>query len=108
MDVRDLGGRWVLVTGAASGIGRETALECARRGANLALCDINESGLAATVASVEELGREVIAQRVDVSVAEEMRGFAEAVHARIPAVDLLVRRSLLVPVLRREGRHWIR
>ena len=37
MDVRRLDGRWALVTGAASGIGRETALECARRGANLAL-----------------------------------------------------------------------
>jgi NAD(P)-dependent dehydrogenase (short-subunit alcohol dehydrogenase family) len=90
MDVTRLDGRWALVTGAASGIGRETALACARRGANLALCDVNESGLGETAKLAEELGREVLARRVDVADAAEMRDFADAVHARIPAVDLLV------------------
>ena len=36
----------VVITGAGSGIGRETALLCARRGASLAICDVNEPGLA--------------------------------------------------------------
>jgi hypothetical protein len=43
MDVARMDGRLVLVTGAG-GIGRETALLCARRGANLAICDIDEAG----------------------------------------------------------------
>jgi len=89
MDVRSLKGRWCVVTGAASGIGRETALECARRGAHLALCDLDEEGLADTAAKASGAG-EVLTRRVDVADAGQMAAFAEAVHARTPAVDLLV------------------
>jgi NAD(P)-dependent dehydrogenase (short-subunit alcohol dehydrogenase family) len=90
MDTRDLTGRTALVTGAASGIGRATALELARRGADLALCDIDAERLAETEREARALGRSVLAQRVDVADAAQMQAFAEAVHARVPAVDLLV------------------
>ncbi len=90
MDVRSLTGRTALVTGAGSGIGRETALACARRGADLALCDVNEIGLAETEKIARSLGRSVLARRVDVSSADAMRDFAAEVHQAIPAVDLLV------------------
>ena len=90
MDTTNLAGRSALVTGAGSGIGRETALLFARRGAQLFLCDVNEPGLAETERAARALGREVLARRVDVSKREEMRAFAESVHARVEAVDLLV------------------
>jgi NAD(P)-dependent dehydrogenase (short-subunit alcohol dehydrogenase family) len=90
MDVSTLAGKTALVTGAASGIGRETALALARRDADLFLCDIDETGLAETERRVRELGREVLCRRVDVANREEMRAFAEAVHERVPAVDILV------------------
>ncbi len=90
MDVRDLSGRKALVTGAASGIGRTTALACASRGADLFLCDVDEAGLEQTAGQARGLGREVLTRRVDVASADEMRGFAEEVHARCEAVDLLV------------------
>jgi NAD(P)-dependent dehydrogenase (short-subunit alcohol dehydrogenase family) len=90
MDVSNLEGRTVLVTGAGSGIGRATALACGRRGARLVLCDVNEDGLAKTENELRSLGREVLARRVDVSREDEMREFAMLVHADCPAVDLLV------------------
>jgi NAD(P)-dependent dehydrogenase (short-subunit alcohol dehydrogenase family) len=90
VDVSDLSGRVALVTGAASGIGRETALALARRGADLALCDVDEAGLAASRRDAEALGRRVLAQRVDVSDRAAMRAFADAVHAEHAAVDVLV------------------
>ena len=92
MDVRSLAGKTALIAGAGSGIGRATALACAKRGARLALCDRGASGLAETERLVRALGgeRRVLAQRVDVANAEQMRAFAEAVHREAPAVDLLV------------------
>ena len=90
MDVTTLTGKTALVTGAASGIGRETALAFARRGADLFLCDIDETGLAETERRALELGREVLCRRVDVASPEEMGAFAGAVHERAQAVDILV------------------
>ncbi|OFV88492.1 MAG: oxidoreductase [Acidobacteria bacterium RBG_16_68_9] len=90
MDIRDLRGRTVLVTGAASGIGKETALAFARRSADLVICDVNEDGLAKTEDLVRGLGRRVVARRVDVARREEMKEFAAAVHREVEAVDILV------------------
>jgi len=90
VELRDLSGRTALVTGAASGIGRATALELARRGADLALCDLDAAGLEATAQAARALGRDVLAQRADVAQEASLRAFADAVHERVPAVDLLV------------------
>jgi NAD(P)-dependent dehydrogenase (short-subunit alcohol dehydrogenase family) len=90
VDVRDLSGRTALVTGAASGIGRATALACARRGADLAICDVDDAGLAAVEGEIRGLGRGVLARRIDVANREEVRDWAGEVHARVEAVDLLV------------------
>jgi NAD(P)-dependent dehydrogenase (short-subunit alcohol dehydrogenase family) len=91
MDLRDLTRRTVLVTGAASGIGRESALAFARRGADLVLCDLNAGGLEETAAAIRALGRGSVATHVvDVADRAQMAAFAEAVHARVPAVDILM------------------
>lgn len=90
MDMTTLAGRTALVTGAASGIGRATALAFAERGADLVLCDLDGDGLAGAADEIRALGREVFTHRVDVADASQMAAFAEAVHARIPGVDILM------------------
>jgi len=90
LDIRNLNGRIALVTGAASGIGRETALALGRRGAGLVICDLDEQGLGETEAMLRGLGREVLARRVDVADREQMRGFAEETLAQVGVVDILM------------------
>lgn len=90
MNVSDLTGKNVLVTGAGSGIGRETALAFARRGADAVVCDLDGAAGERTAADIRALGRKASAHVVDVADAQRMRAFADAVHAEIEAVDVLV------------------
>ena len=63
----DLSGSAALVTGAASGIGRASALAFAAAGARVALVDIDSSGLADTAAAVRETGSSAEVIRADVT-----------------------------------------
>ncbi len=90
MDVRNLAGKTALVTGAASGIGRASALAFGRRGADLVICDLDEAGLAETEKELTAQGRSVLARRVDVADQEAMGAFAEEVGDACGAVDLLM------------------
>jgi NAD(P)-dependent dehydrogenase (short-subunit alcohol dehydrogenase family) len=85
--MRDFADRLIVVTGAASGIGRATALRFAARGAKIAACDVDRAGLDALAA---ELGdRLALADQVDVGDRAQMAGFADRVHA-IGPVDAVI------------------
>jgi len=90
MDVRDLSGKVAVVTGAGSGIGRAIAMALAERGADLSICDVDESGLEETAEAARQLGRSVLALRVDVADADAMAAFAERTRGELERVDVLV------------------
>jgi 3-oxoacyl-[acyl-carrier protein] reductase len=60
-------GKTIVITGAASGIGRATALIFAREGANVVAADINEAGVEATVEQVNAKGGQALALTIDVT-----------------------------------------
>ena len=80
----------VLITGSGSGIGRETALAFAARGATLFLCDVNETGLEESAHAARRSGVTVHTRVVDVSRRASMEEFAASVHEEVEAVDVLV------------------
>ncbi len=88
--VQNLQGKWVLLSGAASGIGRETCLLLAREGCNFVVIDIDAGGLDRVKAELESLGSKVISKVVDVTNKEQIRELASEVTAEIGAVDILV------------------
>lgn len=88
--MRDLADRAVLITGAAGGIGRATALAFAKEGADpLLLNDIDEAGLSHTRAMVEELGRRAVALPADVSDYPAVCGMVEAAVEQAGRIDVL-------------------
>jgi len=60
-------GKTILITGAASGIGRATALIFAREGANVVCADINEDGVKETAEKVNAIGSQALALTIDVT-----------------------------------------
>ena len=72
-------GKVAVITGAGSGIGRALAVNLAKRGAKLALSDIDTEGLAETVHQAETLGATVKSDRLNVADREAMLAYADAV-----------------------------
>jgi len=87
---RSVAGRVVLVTGAASGMGRATARLFADEGARVAAADVEAEGVARVVREIEEAGGTAAPFALDVSDAEAARLVVAEVVARLGPVDVLV------------------
>jgi meso-butanediol dehydrogenase/(S,S)-butanediol dehydrogenase/diacetyl reductase len=82
-------GKVALVTGAASGIGRATALRLASEGARVFAADLDAARLADTVAQIEKAGGEAVAHRLDVADAAACRAAVAACVGRFGRLDVL-------------------
>jgi len=89
MKLFDLEGKVAVVSGAAQGMGRATALALAEAGADVALVDRNLEGAEATAATARSLGRQAIVHAADVSSPEAIRQLFEKVDAEFGRVDFL-------------------
>jgi NAD(P)-dependent dehydrogenase (short-subunit alcohol dehydrogenase family) len=78
-----------LITGAGSGIGRETALLFAREGASIVVADVNDQAGAAVVAELEAAGGKALYVHADVAKAADAEGMVRAAQERFGKLDVL-------------------
>jgi 3-oxoacyl-[acyl-carrier protein] reductase len=87
---RSVKGRAVLITGAASGMGRATAHVFADEGAQVAVTDINEAGVASVVEEIKSKGGIAHGWRLDVLDATEIKRVVADVAARFGRLDIVI------------------
>ena len=105
-DSASFAGKHVLITGAASGIGRATALEMARRGARLALVDIDSRG---GHALARDIGPNAQSYVVDIADADAVEGLAADVQRLQGPVDVLINNAgvaIAAPFARTSVADW--
>src|SRR2546421_10586334 len=91
MPPRSVENKRVLITGAASGIGRATAVASARKGARLCLTDVNEAPLAAVAAEIRAAGGDVDrAEALDISDHSAVAAMSDEIHSAHGSVDIVM------------------
>jgi NAD(P)-dependent dehydrogenase (short-subunit alcohol dehydrogenase family) len=85
----DMKGKAALVTGAASGLGKGTALALARAGANVCIVDVNRSGLEEAALAMRALGVEVHVHATDLSKLDNCRNAIAAAAQAFGRLDAL-------------------
>ncbi len=85
--------RSVVITGAAGGLGQAYAVEFARRGARLMLCDLKDCGETRTL--VEEAGAQTLTARVDVTSLADLEAMASETAEAYGRIDVLVNNAAL-------------
>ena len=87
--MKEFKGGTAVITGAANGIGRALAKECARRGMNVVMADIDMGNLAQAEEEVRALGARTLAVRCDVTELDDWQALAKASIDTFGTVELL-------------------
>jgi NAD(P)-dependent dehydrogenase (short-subunit alcohol dehydrogenase family) len=105
-------GQTVLVTGAGRGLGRATALELARLGANVVACSRRAEDLTETARAAEALGAATLAEPLDVTDRAALEALVRRAEARFGAIDALVNNAGVIepvaPLWRTDPELWLR
>jgi len=110
--MKNLEGKIVVVTGAGSGIGRALALQLAAQGAQLALCDVNETNLQKTVDIAAAHGVKVYSAVLDVSKREAFQTFTDNVARALGNASVVINNagvalSQNVEAMNRQDFEWV-
>lgn len=111
MAIAKLQGKQILITGAASGIGRASAITFAREGAHIIASDLQLEALRSLQEEIHALGVQCHIYTVDVSSEAAMRAFCEQVIAELGAPDVLYNNAGIVHLgkfLDSDLAHWQR
>jgi NAD(P)-dependent dehydrogenase (short-subunit alcohol dehydrogenase family) len=105
----ELQGQVAIVTGAGRGIGRATALELARMGADIVVAELDAGGADKTAAMVRDLGRRPLVVPTDVTRRADLAAMIERARADLGRIDVLVNnagiyRAAATPDVTEE--HW--
>ncbi|EPW8572196.1 acetoin reductase [Morganella morganii] len=93
-----LTGKVILVTGAAQGIGRGIALRLAKEGADIALVDLKEEGLAKVKKEVEALGRKAATFTADISQRDQVFSVVDKAEKALGGFDVMVNNAGIAQV----------
>ena len=86
----ELQGQVAIVTGAGRGIGRATALELARMGADIVVAELDRANAVRTATEVRGGGRRALAVPTDVTSRKDLAAMVEQTHAEFGRIDILV------------------
>jgi NAD(P)-dependent dehydrogenase (short-subunit alcohol dehydrogenase family) len=86
----ELDGQIAIVTGAGRGIGRATALELAKMGADIVVAELDRAGADRTASEVKGLGRRVLIVPTDVTSRPDLQAMADRARGEFGRIDVLV------------------
>lgn len=98
--MQGLAGKVVVITGAGSGLGRESAYELAKEGSRIAVLDVNVDGAQETVSTITAAGGDAFAVQCDVASSASVQAAVKAVLDHFGTIDILVNNAGVVGELK--------
>lgn len=96
---KDIQHQVALLTGGANGLGRAIAIELAKCGCNVAVCDVDLDGARDTVEELHLLGVKAFPYEVDVANYDEIIAVKEKIKNDLGDVDILINNAGILPIV---------